>query len=393
MRHLFSHCGLLCLLWALSCGTSAKAASNSAPSTIEQTPVFENGEGGYHTYRIPSVIRAQNGTLLAFCEGRKSGRGDSGNIDLVLKTSSDGGRSWGELQVLWDDASNTCGNPCPVIDRASGRILLLLTHNHGEDSEAEIKLRTGRGTRTVWMMHSDNHGKTWSRPRDITNAAKDPKWDWYATGPGIGIQVETGPHAGRLVIPCDHSYRDPNGTRKDVQSEYGAHVIFSDDRGETWQRSEPIVPKMNECQVAELKSPAGSLVLDMRSYRGKNCRAQSTSSDGGLSWTQQVDVPTLVEPVCQASLLRFGSVTEKASVLLFSNPADPKQRVRLTVRGSSDDGKSWSDGVVVHSGPSAYSCLVQLSDDLVGCLYEKGERSAYEEISFARLPLELTLQN
>lgn len=375
------------LFFSLSAQGRDDVATES--SGIEQVPVFVSGEGGYHTYRIPSTILAPDGSLLAFCEGRKAGRGDSGDIDLVLKRSDDGGRTWGGLQVIGDDGPNTCGNPCPVVDRETGKIFLLLTHNFGDDSEAEIKLRTGRGTRTVWVAHSDDGGRTWSKPRDITSAVKDQRWDWYATGPGVGIQIQKGPHAGRLVIPCDHSYHDPNGSRKDVQSEYGSHVIYSDDHGQSWKLGGAVIPKMNECQVAELTSPEGALLLDMRSYRGKSCRAQSTSTDGGITWTEPRDVPALIEPVCQASLIRFGNVEGNESLLLFSNPADPQKRVNMTVKASRDDGGSWSDGLTIHAGPAAYSCLIALSPRMVGCLYERGERSAYDEIAFARTPIEL----
>ena len=83
---------------------------------LEQFAVFVSGQGGYHTYRIPSLIVTRKGTLLAFCEGRKNGRGDAGDIDLLLKRSPDGGKTWEKTQVVWDDGDNTCGNPCPVVD-------------------------------------------------------------------------------------------------------------------------------------------------------------------------------------------------------------------------------------------------------------------------------------
>ncbi len=371
---------------AIGCAPSSVKAAEG----VEHTPVFVAGEGDYHTYRIPSLLATSQGTLLAFCEGRVSGRGDSGDIDLLLKRSHDGGRTWGETQVLWNDGKNTCGNPCPVIDRESGAIHLLLTQNFGDDTEAEIKLNTGKGSRTVWVCRSDDDGATWSQPEEITEDVKRPEWTWYATGPGVGIQLERDPRAGRLVIPCDHGFHDPDGTRRDVQSEYGAHVIYSDDRGETWQIGGAIVPKMNECQVVELADPAGSLLMDMRSYRGKSCRAQSTSTDGGLSWSTPVDVPTLVEPVCQASLIRQSwPMSGEKGVLLFSNPADPKQRVSMTIRASDDDGRTWSAGYELHAGASAYSCLAPLTGDTVGCLYERGEKNAYEQITFARVPLSL----
>jgi len=355
---------------------------------VEQTPVFVAGQDGYHTYRIPALLPTTKGTLLAFCEGRVAGRGDSGDIDLLLKRSTDGGRTWGEMQIVWNDGKNTCGNPCPVVDRSTGRILLLLTKNHGEDNEAEIKLRTGKESRTVWICHSDDDGATWTKPIEITDQTKRSEWTWYATGPGVGIQIEHGPHAGRIVIPCDHGFHDENGTRRDVQSEYGAHVIFSDDHGESWQISDAIVPKMNECQVAELAEPAGGLVLDMRSYRGASCRAQSISSDGGATWTAPEDVPALVEPVCQASVIRQAwPKRSDPGLLLFSNPAHPKKRVAMTIKASLDDGATWSTGLVLEPGPSAYSCLAKLSDDAVGCLYERGEKNAYEQLTFARVPL------
>ena len=359
------------------------------PPDIEQSAVFTAGESGYHTFRIPSLLATET-ALLAFCEGRKAGRGDSGNIDLVLKRSLDGGQTWGELQVIWDDGPNTCGNPCPVIDRKTGRILLPMTHNPGEDSEAQIKQRTGKGTRTVWICHSDDDGLTWSTPREITASAKAPDWTWYATGPGIGIQLQHGPHAGRLIIPCDHGVPRSNDEGV-VENWQGSHVLISDDGGNTWSRSEPIGPHMNECQVVELADGEGGLLLDMRSYRGENCRAQSTSSDGGQTWTPPRNVPELVEPVCQASLIRVAwPEGDQPGLLAFSNPADPQRRINMTVRFSTDDGDTWSDGTTLHAGPSAYSSLATLADGTVVCLYERGEKSAYESIVFARVPVERT---
>ena len=94
------------------------------PRMSDQVDVWTSGEGGYHTYRIPAVVQSPNGALLAFCEGRKGGRGDSGDIDLLMKRSDDGGATWGEQRVLWDDGDNVCGNPCPVLDRDTGVIFL-----------------------------------------------------------------------------------------------------------------------------------------------------------------------------------------------------------------------------------------------------------------------------
>jgi len=363
----------------------AESAAAPAASVGEQTDVFIAGTDGYHTYRIPALLATRQGTLLAFCEGRKRGQSDTGDIDLLVKRSTDGGRTWSGRQVVWDDGPNTCGNPCAVQDEATGTIWLLLTHNLGGDSEQDIKLRQARGTRTVWLSRSRDDGQSWSRPVEITREAKDASWGWYATGPGVGIQIRHGPHRGRLVIPCDHSYEEQardNGRGRRI--EYGAHVIYSDDHGATWRRGGVVRPQVNECQVVELADGPGTLLLDMRAYFGRHRRAQSRSHDGGRSWTPPQDHPALVEPVCQASLIRYSWPGANApSCLLFSNPADEKQRRALTVRLSSDEGRTWPAARVVHDGPAAYSCLARLPDGRIGCLYECGNTAPYERIRFA----------
>lgn len=349
-------------------------------AAVEQTDVYVSGSDGYHTYRIPAIIRAKDGTLLAFAEGRKSGGGDAGDIDLLLKRSRDGGRTWSAQQVVWDDAANTCGNPCPVVDEKTGLISLLLTHNPGTARERDIDAgKKEAGTRTVWLAHSSDHGATWTKPAEITATTKDPAWRWYATGPGIGIQIKHGPHAGRLVVPSDHSNEEgPVAIR-------GSHALYSDDGGRTWKRGEPIRPHMNECQVVELFDGKGTLLMDMRSYRGRSQRAQSTSRDGGITWTEPKDSPALVEPICQASIVGLENPRDsKRGILLFSNPADPKTRIKLTVRLSEDGGTTWPRSLLLHAGPSAYSSLIVLGENEAGCLYEHGDKRAYEKLTFAR---------
>ncbi|HKS36508.1 MAG TPA: sialidase family protein, partial [Verrucomicrobiae bacterium] len=194
---------------------------------------------------------------------------------------------------------------------------------------------------------------------------------WYATGPGVGIQLRS----GRLVIPCDHIEA---GTKR-----YYSHVIYSDDRGKTWEMGGRAGPQVNECQVVEQSD--GKLLLNMRSYAGKQCRAVATSRDGGLTWSEITLAPDLVDPVCQASLIRSGART-RHSLLLFSNPASAR-RERMTVRVSADEGFTWPLAQVLHTGPSAYSCLGELPDGGFACLYERGEKSPYEKISLARFKL------
>ena len=353
------------------------ARADSGPSLFS-THVFESGQDGYHTYRIPSLLVTARGTLLAFAEGRKGGRGDAGDIDVLVRRSPDQGRTWTPSQTIWDDGPHTCGNPCAVLDRDTGTIWLLLTWNRGDDPEPKIIAQESKDTRRVFVTSSSDDGATWAPPREITTETKAINWTWYATGPGAGIQVEHGPHRGRLVIPCDHIEA---GTRH-----YYSHVIYSDDRGRTWRLggSTP-AHQVNECEVAELTE--GRLLLNMRNYdSAQRTRQQAISRDGGLTWTEQRHVPELVEPICQASLRRFSwPGPERRSVLLFSNPAGAK-RERLTIRASFDEGQTWPASRLLDARPSAYSCLATLPGGLVGILYEAGEKSPYENLVFARFP-------
>ncbi len=349
-------------------------ARPAAAASVDETDVYVKGQRGYDTYRIPSVIVAPDGTLLAFCEGRKNGRGDAGDIDLLLKRSTDGGRHWTTQQVVWDDGSNTCGNPCPVADRDTGKIWLLLTHNLGQDREPRIIDRKAKGSRTVWVSTSSDNGRSWSTPNDVTDTTKASDWTWYATGPGAGIQLTRGPHAGRLAIPCDHIEA---GTKH-----YYSHIIYSDDHGRSWQRGGRTPNhQVNECEAVELSD--GRLLLNMRNYdRAKPSRQVAYSNDGGATWRDQRHDPALVEPICQASIRRVAwPERDIPGLIVFSNPASAERRVNLTVRASFDDGRTWPLEKQLCPRSSAYSCLVALPDEQIGCLYEADD---YGRIVFAR---------
>lgn len=360
------------------------AIASVARGQTSRVDLWTSGQGGYDTYRIPSLIRTEGGALLAFCEGRKGGSGDTGDIDLLMRRSTDGGRTWSPAEVVWDDAANTAGNPCPVVDRKTGTVLLLATHNLGVDHEREIIAGTSRGTRTVWLLRSADEGRSWSAPEDVTRDTKKPDWSWYATGPGAGIQIQHGPHAGRLVIPADHIEAE--------SKRYYSHVIYSDDGGTTW-RLGGSTPRdqVNECEVVELAEPPGRLMLNMRNYDpDRRTRQTALSDDGGLTWHSQKHDPTLIEPICQASIRRFlWPAAGRPGVILFSNPASRDARERMTVRVSLDDARTWSRRTVVDEGFSAYSCLAALDGDRAGLLYEGavGDRS-YGRITFVRYDLD-----
>ena len=357
------------------------AAGMDSARGLQLTDVFASGVDGYHTYRIPSLLVTSSGTVLAFCEGRKNSRSDTGDIDLLVKRSTNGGRTWSRQQIVWDDDENTCGNPCPVVEQTTGVIWLPMTWNHGQDNESRIKQNTGRDTRRVFVTRSDDDGQTWAKPHEITADVKRPDWRWYATGPGVGIQLTRGPWEGRLLIPCDHSLVLP-----DNPDGYESHVIYSDDRGQTWRLGGVVRPAVNECQVVELID--GTLLLNMRNYdRSKTTRAIATSTDGGITWSVVRHDATLIEPVCQASLVRYTmQAQDDRKRLLFSNPAhaEPSRRRDMTVRMSEDGGKTWPVSRVLWSGPAAYSCLAVLPGGNIVCLFEAGEKHPYERIVLAR---------
>ncbi len=361
--------------------TRTKPLGLSVSLSPQQMPLFVSRTEGYHTYRIPSLIVSTKGTVLAFCEGRKNSRSDTGDIDLLMKRSTDCGRTWSKHRIVWDDGANTCGNPCPVVDEETGTIWLLMTHNLGADTESQIVAATSQGTRTVSVTRSTDDGLTWARPIEITSDVKKENWTWYATGPGVGIQLRHPPHRGRLVIPCDHK------TRGDDVGYY-SHVIYSDDRGRTWRLGGVTENGVNESQVIERTD--GSLLLNMRRSRTNEAlwRALATSGDAGATWSALSYDKTLVCPRCQASLIRyFPSDAPGRPMVLFSNPADTKDRIKMTVRLSYDDGRTWALGKLLHAGPSAYSCLSVLPDMGIACLYERGVNHPYETITFAQFTL------
>lgn len=341
--------------------------------------LYTPGEGGYDTFRIPALAVTCEGIVLAFAEGRKNSASDTGDIDLVLKRSEDNGKTWGPLQRVWDEAENTCGNPAPVVDRETGTIFLLASHNLGSDREPDIIDQTSRDTRRIFVLQSNDDGRTWSAPEEITKEVKKEDWTWYATGPCQGIQITRGKYKGRLVVPADHI---------EAQSKkYYSHVIYSDDHGKSWKLGgRTPTDQVNECAVAELEG--GRLLLNMRNYDRKfPCRKIAVSDNGGATWSEPEADSTLVEPICQGSLHRYSFASEGKSRLLFANPASADARENMTLRISYDDGRSWDYAHVLYPGASAYSDVVRLPDDFIGCLYEAGRIHPYEGIVFERIHL------
>ena len=338
--------------------------------SVTWSHVWKNSDPSYNNFRIPSVIVAQKGTVLIFCEGRSGG--DASDIDLLVRRSSDNGKTWSEQSVVWQDGKNTCGNPCAVIDQTTGRIILFMSWNPGEESGEAIA-----EARRPFMCYSDDDGLTWSAPLDMTATCKNPDWGWYATGPGVGIQLKLEKYKNRLVIPANHSYSTNNEQEKVTKAGHGvgSHVLLSDDGGRNWRMSTAITPGCNESQVVELSD--GRLMMNMRSYNRMNCRAISYSEDGGETWSEIEHALQLVEPVCQASIIEYGPYNGKR-MFLFSNPAAVDERMSLTVKMSFDNCKTWSNAKLIDGKRVQYSCLTVLPNGNIGILYEIGYDHIYD---------------
>lgn len=353
------------------------------PSAEVTSVPYRAGTEGYACFRIPAAVATTDGTLLAFAEGRRHSAADHGDIDIVLRRSADGGRSWGPMAVVAANGSDLAGNPAPVAT-ADGGVLLLQVHNPAGVREQDI--RRGRvpaaAGRRIHLQHSEDHGRSWSRPKDVTASVKRPWWRWYATGPGHAVELTRPPYAGRIVVPANHSLPsgDPDRGRD------GSHVLLSDDGGGSWRigctdhgRDGTVRP--NETTAAEL--PDGRLYLNTRSDTPSTAtRAEAYSRDGG----QNLDLPfrprpELVGPVVQGSVLHLGD----SDALLFSAPAAPGSRAELTVRIRRGGGPAWHPVYIAGPQPAGYSDLVPVGSD-VGLLYETGETGPYERIAFRCLP-------
>ena len=329
--------------------------------------IYNQGTDGFEVYRIPAIVKSKSNTLLAFAEARKArSNGDSGDIDLVVKRSSDNGKTWSKQITIWNDGQNTCGNPVPIVDDR-GRIHLLMTWNFQTDKWGAITNGTGEDSRRPYYTYSDD-GITWAQPVEITSSVKKEKWDWYATGPCHGIQIQKGIHKGRLVAPNYFT------TRESGKVTSYSHIIYSDDYGKTWKPGEPTpVGGVGECSVAEIGE--GTLMLNMRADEGfyrKSC----TSIDGGLTWSSPQISIDQIDCKCQGSILSIGGA------VFLSNAASATERINMTIKKSTDNGKNWKGQYTVYEGNSGYSDIVELSDSQIAIIYEGGEKRYTDGLAF-----------
>ena len=342
---------------------------NGDPVGLFQTVLAARGTGGYRQYRIPALAVTNAGTLLAAYDGRPTLDDLPSPADLVLRRSTDGGNTWGSQRILRTGTGlHGFGDPSLLVDRHTGAVFCF----HAATTQWGFfeSLEGTAQTQHVDVSVSTDDGRSWSHRR-ITDQVKRPGIRGIFAASGAGTQISAGAHAGRLLQPCVVLLSD--GGR------IAAAVAHSDDHGHSWSLGEPLQPAAdgthtNESSVAAL--PDGSVLLHSRATPH---RLAARSVDGGATFTRPVPVPRLTDPSDNGSLTALAG-----GGLLATHNAHPHLRRNTVARHSPDSGATWSDGIVLCPGPSAYSTAAQLPDGSIGVLYERG---AYEQIAFARIDL------
>ena len=377
---------------------------------FERQNLFEEKTAGFVSYRIPGLVVTAKGTVLAYCEARKNSGADWGEIEIHLRRSTDGGRTFSPATQIAHRGPRLARHP------------VALAHKSGRPDEQTVNnpvaIAARDGTvhfvycveyQRAFYLRSSDDGLTWSAPVEITAAFTPlrPAWDWktIATGPGHGIELRT----GRLVVPIWAAL-----ARSSPHGEGVAATLYSDDAGRTWHAGAIAVPNdattpgPSECIVAELSD--GRVLLHARTRAAPNRKVVVTSPDGATAWSKPAFAAALLEPVCMSSLLAYPQSPDGRTRLLFSNPdtvdpepnrpaakpGDRRARRNLTVKLSLDDGATWPIARTIEPGPSAYSDLAVLPDGTILCLFESGRGPAepgkrpwpYAFITLARFNLD-----
>lgn len=344
--------------------------------------VFVSGEGDYALIRTPQILVTHRGTLIVFAQGREGHHDQSGN-DIILKRSDDDGKTWSDLQVIASDGDHSLNSICVLQLRESGRVLVVgcvipkgynikdyqyssegmraYMKRHGRDTWPALRDGYGDGSARTYVIHSDDDGKSWSPLRDITRQSKRPDALTCVPGPGLGIELRHGSHAGRIVIPCNHLrlLKNPKPRYENLP-----YAIYSDDGGERWEIGDLARPgdkhpglSANEAQMVELNE--GHILLNARTA----ARAIARSGDGGQTWSPLTPEPQLTGPACAAGLVRYDE-----NRIIFSLP-NGDRRANGTIWFSRDEGKTWPVSRTLGPDRFGYSCLARLPDGDIACVY------------------------
>ncbi len=313
-------------------------------------------------YRIPSIVTAPNGNLIAAIDQRVPNCGDlnrSKDINIVIRRSVDNGKSWSAIEKVIDyPLGQSASDPSMIVDKVTGAIFLFFNY---------MNLDTEKDVYYLQVIKSIDNGKTWSIPKDITSQITKPSWrnDFKFITSGRGIQTST----GKLV----HSL---------VNLKNGLFLFGSDDHGETWHFIDTPIMPADESKIVELVD--GTWMINSR-VNNKGFRFVHTSTDLGKTWLTQPD-SNLVDPGCNASIIRYTSkkAGDDKNRLLFANADDKADRKNMTVKISYDEGKTWSKGKTIYAGSAAYSSMTVLVNGDIGLLFEKEN---YKENVFVKFSL------
>jgi len=341
---------------------------------FEKSTVWEAGENHIFSYFVYGLTVTDKGSILAFAEARISNGTDDGAHHIVLKRSTDQGKSFSTSYML---AKSTNGeswaNPTVVQDKSTGTIFLFYALN-------EENLRS-----KVLYIKSSDDGLSWSDPVSVTSLFEDNAYGWtfHLPGPGHGIQLAS----KRLIIPVWHrkGIAFPANDRN-----YGVNCLYSDDHGQTWKvgQASPI-GQFNESQLVDQTNGDLLLIGRMRTAQNGSYQAKMVSKDDGNHWSKPASYALgLTGTVCDIGLIRYA---RKPNILLVSQPARLNQRSHLTIRMSQDDGQTWTSGKLLENGPSTYSDLAVLPDSTIICLYGSGQQGKHKmptKVQLARFNLE-----
>jgi sialidase-1 len=365
-----SHLLLVCTAELAAACHHTAVRRDDAVAFVPQAVDLDLRGMGAPVFRIPALAVTRRGTVLAAYDARPTMADVPSHIAVVLRRSTDGGRTWGPRETVRSDSAPLgFGDPSFVVDQHTGRVFLF---HVASIRQGFFGSGTGNRDDDPNILHlevsaSDDDGKTWQHRR-LTSQVKDPAWGGLFGSSGAGVQLALGRHRGRLLQPV---------VIKRADGVYAASLI-SDDHGATWRMGALVGPGMDEHELVEL--PDGTVRLDSRA---RPFRLVADSHDGGESYSALRPDSLRVDPANNAGLLAVDRGARRA--LLFSNTADRAERQRLTVRMSCDNGRTWPFSKVMVPGPSAYSTMALLDDHTVGMLYERGP---YEAISFVRFPVD-----
>ncbi len=356
--------------------------------TAARTHLFTAREAGYRHCRVPSCVVSPGGVAMAFTEARiHPGEGspqqhnDYWNIDVLMRRSDDAGLTWDGPQVVVghrDYGGGPIHNFVPIADPFEKCVHALFM----------------QGYRRLFYIRSDDEGRTWTRPREITQVAEAIRgryaWTAFAVGPGHGLCKQRGPSLGRLIVPAWMCAATPGAG--DPHRPSDLTLLYSDDHGQAWQAGPTVaaheqlsqdgiaIGTPNETTVAELSD--GSVMFNSRNESSPFRRVTSGSPDGITHLSIPRFDPHLIDAQCHASLLVVPS-HDAHDLLVFTHPdsldrdlpgstARARDRKNLTAKLSRDAGRSWQTLQVIEPGPSGYSDLALLPDGRVLCVFECG---------------------